>query len=71
MLRELKVAEVYITIDGTLHIYADQRNPVMRVMPDEGGDYFVDEEGLLSGEEIFILQASYSRRKYKYQFGNA
>ena len=40
VLRELKVAEVYMSIDGTLHVYADQRNPVMRVIPDEGGDFF-------------------------------
>ena len=46
-LRELKVAEVYMSIDGTLHVYADQRNPVMRVIPDEGGDYFIDEEGVV------------------------
>ena len=47
VLRELKVAEVYITIDGTVHIYADQRNPVMRVMPENGGDFFVDEDGIV------------------------
>ena len=44
-LRELKVAEVYMTIDGSLNVYVDQRNPVMRVMPDEGGDFFIDEDG--------------------------
>jgi len=44
-LKELKVAEVYISVDGTLHIYADQRDPVMRVIPDEGGDYFIDDDG--------------------------
>jgi cell division protein FtsQ len=47
VLRELKVAEVYMTIDGTVHIYADQRDPVMRVLPDNGGDYFVDEDGVV------------------------
>jgi cell division protein FtsQ len=47
MLKELKVAEAYITINGTVHIYADQRNPIMRIMPDEGGDYFIDEEGVV------------------------
>ena len=47
LLRELKEAEVYVTIDGTLHVYADQREPVMRVMPDNGGDYFIDEEGIV------------------------
>jgi cell division protein FtsQ len=47
VLRELRVAEVYMTIDGTIHVYADQRDPVMRVMPDNGGDYFVDEDGVV------------------------
>ncbi len=47
ILRELKVAEVYITIDGTMHVYVDQRDPVMRVMPDNGGDYFLDEDGVV------------------------
>jgi len=47
ILRELKVAEVYTTIDGVLHLYIDQRNPVMRIIPDEGGDYFLDEDGFL------------------------
>ena len=46
-IRELKEAEVYTTIDGTLHVYVNQRNPVMRIIPDEGGDFFVDEDGFL------------------------
>jgi cell division protein FtsQ len=46
-IRELRSAEVYVAIDGTLHVYADQRNPVMRVIPDEGGDFFIDEDGVL------------------------
>lgn len=47
VLRELKDAEVYRTIDGEIHIYADQREPVMRVMPDNGGDFFIDEDGIV------------------------
>jgi cell division protein FtsQ len=47
VLRELKVAEVYMTLDGTIHIYVDQRDPVMRVMPNDGGDYFIDEDGVV------------------------
>ncbi len=47
VLRELKVAEVYTTIDGAVHLYVDQRNPVLRIIPDEGGDYFLDDEGYL------------------------
>jgi cell division protein FtsQ len=47
ILKELKSAEVYRTIDGTIHIYADQREPLIRIIPDEGGDYFLDEDGIL------------------------
>ncbi|MCX6255265.1 MAG: cell division protein FtsQ/DivIB [Bacteroidia bacterium] len=47
VLKELKEAEVYMTIDGTMHVYVDQRDPVMRVMPDNGGDYFIDEDGVV------------------------
>lgn len=46
-LRELKEAEAYISVDGMVHIFVKQRNPVMRVMPNDGGDYFVDEEGVV------------------------
>ena len=46
-LKELKEAEVYTAIDGTLHVYINQRNPIMRVIPDEGGDFFIDEDGYL------------------------
>jgi cell division protein FtsQ len=45
-IRELKKAEVYTTIDGILHVSADQRDPVMRVIAD-GGDYFIDEDGIV------------------------
>ena len=45
--RELKVAEAYMSIDGTLHIYADQRNPIMRVMANNGGDYYIDVDGVV------------------------
>jgi cell division protein FtsQ len=47
VLRELKKAEVYMAIDGVVHVYVEQRNPIMRVMPDDGGDYFVDEDGVV------------------------
>lgn len=46
-LRELREAEVYVAVDGTIHVYADQRDPVMRVIPDEGGDFFVDRDGVV------------------------
>jgi cell division protein FtsQ len=47
VLKELRTAEVYETIDGVLHVYADQREPIMRIMPDDGGDYFLDEDGVV------------------------
>ena len=46
-LRELKIAEVYVTAEGTLNVYADQRDPVMRVLANDGGDYYIDNEGIV------------------------
>lgn len=46
-LHELRAAEVYIGVDGTMHVYADQRDPVMRLVPSSGGDFFIDEEGVV------------------------
>ena len=47
VLREIKDAEVYMTIDGTMHVTVDQRDPVMRVIPAKGGDFFIDNEGIV------------------------
>jgi cell division protein FtsQ len=44
---ELKVAEVFISEDNMLHVYANQREPVMRVVASYGGDFFVDSEGVI------------------------
>ncbi|MEZ5021453.1 MAG: cell division protein FtsQ/DivIB [Bacteroidales bacterium] len=44
---ELKVAEVYISEDRKLHVYGDQREPVMRVVASYGGDFFIDREGVI------------------------
>jgi cell division protein FtsQ len=46
-LRELKKTEVYVSIDGIIHVFLEQRTPVMRVMPGDGGDFFVDEDGVV------------------------
>ncbi len=46
-LRELRDAEVYMSVDGIMHVYVDQRDPVMRVIPDGGGDFFIDEDGIV------------------------
>jgi len=45
--KELRVAEVYISEDRKLHVYANQREPVMRVVASYGGDFFIDREGVI------------------------
>lgn len=45
--KELKVAEVYISEDRKLHVYGNQREPVMRVVASYGGDFFIDREGVI------------------------
>jgi cell division protein FtsQ len=44
---ELRMTEAYRTIDGTLHIEVDQRNPVLRLSTASGGEYYIDEEGYI------------------------
>jgi cell division protein FtsQ len=44
---ELQVAEVYLSEDRKMHVYADQREPVMRVVASYGGDFFIDREGVI------------------------
>ncbi len=46
-LKELRVAEVYFTADNIMHVYADQREPVLRVIASYGGDFFIDNEGVM------------------------
>jgi cell division protein FtsQ len=45
--KELRVVEVWFSTDRKLHIYVDQREPVMRVVASYGGDFFVDREGVI------------------------
>lgn len=45
--KELRVAEVYVSGDRKLHVWGDQREPVMRVVPSYGGDFFIDREGVI------------------------
>lgn len=45
--KELKQAEVYMSVDNRMHVYADQREPVMRVVASYGGDFFIDREGVI------------------------
>jgi len=43
---EVKSAEAYVTIDGTLRIAVTPREPVLRLIVN-GTDYFIDDEGVL------------------------
>ncbi|MBN1388311.1 MAG: hypothetical protein JW965_07685 [Bacteroidales bacterium] len=46
-LRELESLEVYTTADGILHVEADQRDPVMRVITAWGNNYYIDKYGFV------------------------
>lgn len=43
--REFECVEVYTTVDGVLHIDADQRDPLMRVITSYGNNYYIDKYG--------------------------
>ncbi len=45
--RELECVEVYTTADGILHIDADQRNPVMRVITSFRNNFYIDKYGFV------------------------
>ncbi len=40
-------AEVFINIDGELHVKVDQRKPLVRMMPGGKSGYYLDEEGII------------------------
>lgn len=44
-LKEIECVEVYRTADGVLHIDADQKDPVMRVITEYGNNYYIDKHG--------------------------
>lgn len=46
-LRELECVEVYTTAEGVLHVVADQRDPVMRVITSYGNNFYIDKYGFV------------------------
>lgn len=44
-IRELVSVEVYKTIDGVLHVEADQRDPIVRIITSYGNSYYIDNSG--------------------------
>lgn len=38
-------AQVFLTVDGLMHVKLEQRNPVLRIMNTNGESYYVDESG--------------------------
>ena len=41
----IKTAEAFKSTDGTLSIYTSQRKPVVRIIDDKGGGFYIDSEG--------------------------
>lgn len=46
----IKSCEVYTQIGGKLRVEVTQRNPIVRLMPELGSDYYVDEDGYILPE---------------------
>lgn len=46
-LPELESLEVYLTADGAIHIEADQRDPLMRIITAWGNNYYIDNYGFV------------------------
>ncbi len=46
-INELSSVEVYSTIDGTLHVEADQRDPIVRIITSYGNSYYIDDTGVI------------------------
>ena len=46
-IRELEKVEVYSTVDGVLHVEADQRDPLLRIMTTYGNSFYVDKHGVI------------------------
>ena len=40
-------AQIFLTIDGIMHVKVMQRNPVMRIMTDNGESFYVDDQGIV------------------------
>lgn len=53
----VKDAQVYATIDGTLHVDLKQRKPILRVVNGKRGSYYIDTDGV-----IFPLSKNYTSR---------
>lgn len=46
-IKELERAEVYHTIDGVLHVDADQRDPLLRLINRYGNSVYIDGKGMI------------------------
>ena len=46
-LSEVKSVEAYFDISGTLNVLVNQRIPIMRIQPDNGGVYLMDSDGVV------------------------
>ena len=46
-LSEVKSVEAFFDINGTLNVLVNQRVPIMRIQPDNGGVYLMDRDGVV------------------------
>ena len=54
-LNDVQNAEIYINIQGILHVDVLQKKPIVRISPKEGNDFYIDCDG-----SIFGLSHSYT-----------
>jgi cell division protein FtsQ len=43
----IRHADVYITVDGTLHVRIAQRHPIIRIYADNGDSFYIDNDGFV------------------------
>lgn len=54
-LKTIENLDIYAGADGLLRIDVTQRNPIIRVIPHDGGSFYIDEDGF-----IFPFSSSYT-----------
>ena len=45
--KSIKSAEAYVTVDGTLHLLINQRQPILRILNSNNQGYYLDKEGII------------------------
>ena len=56
-LNDVQNAEVYINMEGMLHIDVIQKKAIVRISPKEGKDFYMDSEGSIFGLSSITIQS--------------